>query len=237
MDTLLIRERYKVVQVLETRENYAFAEAVDILDREKNSYLLNIYEGPLLRIYLPCFDQLRTCPDFQGVFLEGESLVAVFRYRTGTPIDQVFYRGDKHDWSSRLEYAQQLLHQVLNMADLPHQVSCAALLSENVLINENSASASEIFAGAVKDYGAATLVGTRSYGKGVVQSILDLGDGTAVKLTVSKYYTPNGNNIDGVGIEPDVEVEIPEEAYLDYVITFEEDAQLQTAIELLSDAQ
>ena len=106
-----------------------------------------------------------------------------------------------------------------------------------VLINENSASASEIFAGAVKDYGAATLVGTRSYGKGVVQSILDLGDGTAVKLTVSKYYTPNGNNIDGVGIEPDVEVEIPEEAYLDYVITFEEDAQLQTAIELLSDAQ
>ena len=138
MDTLLIRERYIVVQVLETRENYAFAEAVDILDREKNSYLLNIYEGPLLRIYLPCFDQLRTCPDFQGVFLEGESLVAVFRYRTGTPIDQVFYRGDKHDWSSRLEYAQQLLHQVLNMADLPHQVSCAALLSENVLINENS---------------------------------------------------------------------------------------------------
>ena len=106
-----------------------------------------------------------------------------------------------------------------------------------VLINENSASASEIFAGAVKDYGAATLVGTRSYGKGVVQSILDLGDGTAAKLTVSKYYTPNGNNIDGVGIEPDVEVEIPEEAYLDYVITFEEDAQLQTAIELLSDAQ
>ena len=138
MDTLLIRERYKVVQVLETRENYAFAEAVDILDREKSSYLLNIYEGPLLRTYLPCFDQLDACPDFQGVFLEGESLVAVFRYRAGTPIDQVFYRGDRHDWRSRLEYAQQLLHQVLNMADLPAQVSCAALLSENVLVNENS---------------------------------------------------------------------------------------------------
>ena len=80
--------------MLETRENYAFAEAVDILDREKSSYLLNIYEGPLLRTYLPCFDQLDACPDFQGVFLEGESLVAVFRYRAGTPIDQVFYRGD-----------------------------------------------------------------------------------------------------------------------------------------------
>ena len=138
MDTLLIRERYKVVQVLETRENYAFAEAVDILDREKSSYLLNIYEGPLLRTYLPCFDQLDACPDFQGVFLEGESLVAVFRYRAGTPIDQVFYRGDRHDWRSRLEYAQQLLHQVLNMADLPAQVSCAALLSENVLVDERN---------------------------------------------------------------------------------------------------
>lgn len=138
MDTLLIRERYKVVRVLETRENYAFAEAVDILDREKNSCLLNIYEGPLLRTYLPCFDRLEACPDFQGVFLEGESLVAVFRYRSGTSIDQVFYRGDSHDWRSRLEYAQKLLHQVLNMADLPPQVSCAALLSENVLVNENS---------------------------------------------------------------------------------------------------
>ena len=138
METLLIRERYKVVRVLETRENYACAEAVDILDREKSSCLLNIYEGPLLRTYLPCFDQLESCPDFRGVFLEGESLVAAFRYRDGTPIDRVFYRGDRHDWRSRLEYAQKLLHQVLNMADLPAQVSCAALLSENVLVSENS---------------------------------------------------------------------------------------------------
>ena len=81
MDTMLVRERYKVVQVLDVRENYAFVEAVDILDREKNSCLLNIYEGPLLRAYLPCFDRLDACPDFQGVFLEGESLAAVFRYR------------------------------------------------------------------------------------------------------------------------------------------------------------
>ena len=138
MDTMLVRERYKVVQVLDVRENYAFVEAVDILDREKNSCLLNIYEGPLLRAYLPCFDRLDACPDFQGVFLEGESLAAVFRYRAGPSIDQVFYRGDRHPWRERLAYAQELLHQVLNMADLPAQVSCAALLSENVLVDELS---------------------------------------------------------------------------------------------------
>src|SRR5699024_6302493 len=80
-----------------------------------------------------------------------------------------------------------------------------------VLVNGNSASASEIFAGAIKDYGIGTLVGTTTYGKGIVQKIYPLSDGTAVKLTVSKYYTPNGNNIHGTGIEPDVTVELDEE--------------------------
>lgn len=102
-----------------------------------------------------------------------------------------------------------------------------------VLVNANSASASEIFAGAVKDYHWATLVGTTTYGKGIVQRIFDLGDGTAAKITISKYYTPAGNNIHGIGIEPDVEVEIPTEAYDDGVVTEEEDAQLQKALELL----
>ena len=71
-----------------------------------------------------------------------------------------------------------------------------------VLVNENSASASEIFAGAVKDYGIGTIVGTTTYGKGIVQSIRTLSDGSAVKLTVSKYYTPKGNNIHKTGISP-----------------------------------
>ncbi len=68
-----------------------------------------------------------------------------------------------------------------------------------VLINENSASASEIFAGAIKDYGIGTLIGKKTFGKGIVQCIYNLVDGTAVKLTVSKYYTPNGNNIHEIG--------------------------------------
>lgn len=77
-----------------------------------------------------------------------------------------------------------------------------------VLINENSASAAEIFAGAVQDFEAGAIVGTTSYGKGIVQSIFPLSDGSAVKLTVSYYFTPDGNCIHGIGIEPDVEVEL-----------------------------
>lgn len=80
-----------------------------------------------------------------------------------------------------------------------------------VLVNEESASASEIFAGAVKDHGVAELVGTTTFGKGIVQKIYPLPDGSAVKLTVSKYYTPNGVNIHGTGIEPDVKAEWPED--------------------------
>lgn len=102
-----------------------------------------------------------------------------------------------------------------------------------VLVNENSASASEIFAGAIKDYGIGTLVGTTTYGKGIVQKIYPLKDGTAVKLTVSKYYTPNGKNIHGIGIEPDVEVELEEELKKETVIPKEEDNQLQKAVEIL----
>ena len=81
-----------------------------------------------------------------------------------------------------------------------------------VLVNGNSASASEIFAGAVKDYGLGTIVGTTTYGKGVVQSIRQLSDGSAVKLTIANYYTPKGNSINKTGILPDVEVELSPEA-------------------------
>ncbi len=77
-----------------------------------------------------------------------------------------------------------------------------------VLVNGNTASASEVFSGAVKDYGIGTLVGTKTFGKGIVQSVIPLSDGTAIKITTSKYYTPNGKNIHGTGIEPDIEVEL-----------------------------
>lgn len=76
-----------------------------------------------------------------------------------------------------------------------------------VLINGNSASASEIFAGAIKDYQYGTLIGTTSFGKGIVQTIIPMEDGSAVKVTMAKYFTPNGNYIHDVGITPDIELE------------------------------
>jgi len=82
-----------------------------------------------------------------------------------------------------------------------------------VLINDYSASASEILAGAIQDYGKGVLMGTKTYGKGIVQRIIALSDGSAVKLTISNYFTPKGRNIHKVGIEPDVVVEFDGDAY------------------------
>ncbi len=100
-----------------------------------------------------------------------------------------------------------------------------------VLIDGGSASASEIMAGAIKDYEMGTLVGTTTYGKGIVQKIFTYEDGSAAKITVSKYYTPNGYNIHGVGIEPDVEVEFDADKYLEEEI----DNQLEEAIRIISE--
>ena len=135
MEAMLVRERYKVVRVIESREDYAFAEAVDILDREMGECVLNLYEGPLLRRYLSCFDRLKDCPAFRGMFLDGKSLVAAFQDCGGIPIDQVFYKGDSHSWQDRLYYAGELLQAALNLADLPPEVACPLLLSDNVLVD------------------------------------------------------------------------------------------------------
>lgn len=75
-----------------------------------------------------------------------------------------------------------------------------------VLVNQYSASASEIFSGAIQDYGIGQIVGMTTYGKGVVQQLMDLGDGTCLKMTIAEYYTPSGRSINGTGVEPDVEV-------------------------------
>lgn len=109
-----------------------------------------------------------------------------------------------------------------------------------VLVNGYSASASEILSGAIRDTGAGTLVGTKTFGKGVVQSVIDFPDGSGLKLTTARYFTPSGECIHGVGIEPDVEVELDEEAVTRYGINnlpHEQDAQLQKAIELIKSGE
>lgn len=100
-----------------------------------------------------------------------------------------------------------------------------------VLVNQNSASASEILAGAIKDYGIGTLVGMTTYGKGIVQRVLPLTDGSAVKVTTSSYFTPNGNNIHGIGVAPDIESPFDGEAY--YNNPDRPDNQIDKALEIL----
>ncbi len=126
----------------------------------------------------------------------------------------VVYTEDKY--GTRQEFTSDAAHSV----DMPMAV----------LINEYSASAAEILAGAIKDYKAGTLIGTTTFGKGIVQQVLPLGDGTGIKVTTSKYFTPKGNDIHGIGIEPDIELEFDEDAYEK---DENADNQLDRAIELL----
>ena len=102
-----------------------------------------------------------------------------------------------------------------------------------VLTNENTASASEILAGALKDNNVARIVGTTTFGKGVIQELLTMKDGSGLKLTTSEYYTPNRNKINKVGIEPDEKVELPDEYKNAITVPQDQDTQLNKAIELL----
>lgn len=103
-----------------------------------------------------------------------------------------------------------------------------------VLTNGNTASSSEILAGALKDHGKATIVGTKTYGKGVIQQIITLSDGSGLKITSEKYLTPNRTEINKVGIEPDEEVELPDSVTNVLNVERSEDTQLQKAIEVLN---
>lgn len=101
-----------------------------------------------------------------------------------------------------------------------------------LLVNEGTASASEIVSGAVRDYKAGTLIGTKTFGKGLVQDLIDLRDGTGIKITIARYYTPSGECIQGKGITPDIIITIPEKDK-DKELKLEEDTQLQKAIQVV----
>ena len=102
-----------------------------------------------------------------------------------------------------------------------------------ILTNENTASSSEILAGALKDLGKAKIVGTKTYGKGVIQEVLTLSDGSGLKITTEKYLTPNKTEINGIGIEPDETVELPDTVENVLNVDRSQDTQLQRAIEML----
>ena len=103
-----------------------------------------------------------------------------------------------------------------------------------IITNENTASASEILAAALKDNNKATIVGEKTFGKGVIQQLITLSDGSGIKVTTEEYYTPNGNKINKVGITPDKEVSLPEDVISSSVVERKNDTQLKEAIKILS---
>ncbi|MEG0806084.1 MAG: S41 family peptidase [Lachnospiraceae bacterium] len=106
-------------------------------------------------------------------------------------------------------------------------------LPMTVLVNENSASAAEIFAGAIRDYEYGTLIGTTTFGKGIVQVLLPMDDGSAIKVTTAKYYTPKGDYIHGVGIAPDIKLEFQYQGDKDKTYDIMKDNQVLKALEVL----
>ena len=108
-------------------------------------------------------------------------------------------------------------------------------LPMTVLVNENTASAAEIFTGAVMDFQKGTVIGTKTFGKGIVQTTLPLSDGSAVKLTTARYYTPKGVCIQGKGIEPDVKLELQYSGDSSKDYDWTKDNQVEKAVEILKE--
>lgn len=188
-------------------------------DTDNIGYLrIREFDGVTVDQFNEAMAELRA-NDMKGLILDlrsnpGGDLAAVVDVaRRLLPEGLIVYTEDKA--GKRSEYTCDGEHEI----DIPMAV----------LVNEYSASASEILSGAIKDYNKGTLIGTTTYGKGIVQRIIRLDDGTALKLTVSAYFTPSGKNIHGIGIEPDIELEYDYEAY-------EKDGtdnQVEKAIEIL----
>ena len=143
--------------------------------------------------------------DLQSQGMKG--LLLDLRDNPGGLLDQVVEIADDFlDEGTIVSTRDKNDNEIVNSAD--SEVKYAGPIA--ILVNGNSASASEVLTGALKDYGLATVVGTTTFGKGIVQNIIPLGDGTAMKITTANYYTPNGTCIHGIGIEPDVEVQAGE---------------------------
>lgn len=221
------------VEILRGAQNLKF-------DIKREKVKVNQVEGKVLSdnigyIKFTSFDET-TAEDFKAKYEELakqniKSLIIDLRNNGGGIVDQALeiadYMTDKDS---------VLLYEVdKNNKETVKKAKEDAIINMPIIIltNENTASASEILAGTLKDLGKAKTVGTTTYGKGVIQQILKLNDGSGLKITIEEYQTPNRNKINKVGIEPDEKVELPETVTNPLIVKENEDTQLQKAIEML----
>ena len=207
---------------------------------KRENIKVNPVEGKILEnnigyIEFSSFDET-TAEDFKAKYEELQkqgitSLIIDLRNNGGGLVDQAIDIADLF-----VEKDQPLLYEVDkegNEEVTKAENDVTITMPTIILTNENTASASEILAGALKDLGKAKIVGTKTYGKGVIQEILKLKDGSGIKITTEEYQTPNHNKINKVGIEPDETVELPETVTNILNVPEDQDTQLQKAIELL----
>lgn len=189
-----------------------FKAAVDDLEKQgMKKLLVDLRNNPggVLDTVVDMLDYI--LPD--DLIIEGDKDLV----RTNTEATLLVYMADKNGKGGQ-EYASDG-----HSLDIPLAV----------LVNGESASASEVFTGAMKDYGRATVVGTKTFGKGIVQNLIPLDNGIAIKMTTAHYYTPSGFDLHGKGIEPDVEVELKEELKNQITVDVKEDNQIQAALKAL----
>lgn len=205
---------------VERRKIDVITVASEMLDNNIGYIQISQFEGVTLEQFNNAFDELVE----QGM----EGLIIDIRDNPGGRLDVVTDMLDRILPEGLIVYTEDKngkREEIYSDEECDLDIPCA------VLVNGNSASASEIFSGALQDYGLAEIIGTQTFGKGIVQSIMGLMDGSAVKITVQDYYTPNGNNIHGIGITPDQVVELDEEAYLQEGT----DTQLDAAVKYIEE--